>query len=129
MVAMRKVLPVLLMLSLAACGPALRWEKLGVTDQVAAADMTACRYAASAEANRYSFGYYPWGFGPPVWGMGRGNYLMWQIRQDNERFLATNRLAEFCMRNKGYEQVVVPQQPQTQPPPAPAPSPEPPLPK
>lgn len=129
--AMRKVVPVLLMLTVAACGPPPRWEKPGANDEMTAADMVACRNAASYEANRnFPYGYYPWGFGPSVWGMHRGNYLMWQMRQDNDRFYLENRLTAFCMRTKGYELVAVPQQPQTQAPQVPAPaSPEPPLPK
>jgi hypothetical protein len=126
---MRKVLPVVLALGVAACGAPLRWEKPSATDESTAADMTACRQAAQQEANRYSpFGYYPWGFGPPVWGLHRGNWMLWQMRQDNDRFYAENRLTAFCMRTKGYEQVEV-RQPQTQAPPAPSPSREPPLPK
>jgi hypothetical protein len=120
---MRKVLPVLLLLAVAACGTPARWEKPGVTDEVVASDMTACRQAAVQEANRYPFGYYPFGFGPPVWGGRRGNFMLWQMRQDNDRFYAENRLTAFCMRTKGYE--LVPVQPQTQAPPPP--SPEPPL--
>ena len=54
-----------------------------------------------------------------------GNWMLWQMRQDNDRFYAENRLTAFCMRTKGYEQVEVRQAPQTQAPPAP--SPEPPL--
>jgi hypothetical protein len=125
---MRKVLPVLLMLGVAACATPMRWDKPGATDQMVAADTTACRQAAQQEAMRYyPFGYYPWGFGPSVYGMHRGNWMLWQMRQDSDRFLAENRLTNFCMRTKGYEQVEVRQAPQTQAPPAP--SPEPPLPK
>src|SRR5213078_4567184 len=55
-IGMRKVLPVLLLLAVAACGTPARWEKPGVTDEVVASDMTACRQAAVQEANRYPFG-------------------------------------------------------------------------
>jgi hypothetical protein len=123
---MRKVVPVLLLLAVAACATPTRWEKPGATDQMVAGDMAACRQAARQEAMRYyPFGYYPWGFGPSVWGIHRGSPVLWQMRQDSDRFLAENRLTAFCMRTKGYEQVEV--RPQTQAPPAP--SPEPPLPK
>jgi len=124
---MRKVLPVLLMLGVAACGPAMRWDKPGANDEMTATDLEACRQAAWQEANRYPYGYYPWGFGPPVWGLHRGNYLMWQMRQDNDRFYVENRLRSFCMRTKGYELVPVQQAPQTQAPQTPPASPEPPL--
>lgn len=124
---MRKVLPVLLMLGVAACGPALRWEKPGATEQMLSFDMTSCRQAAQQEAMlAYSFGYYPFAFGPPVWGLRRGNWAFWQMRADSDRFFAENRLTNFCMRNKGWAQVEVRPAPQTQAP-QPAPSPEPPL--
>ena len=63
---MRKVLPVLLLLAVAACGPTMRWDKPGVSGELAADDMKTCRQAAWQEANRYyPFGYYPFGFGSP----------------------------------------------------------------
>jgi len=123
---MRKILPVLLMLGVAACAPPMRWERPGATDEMVSLDMTSCRQAAQQEAMRsYSFGYYPFAFGPPVWGM-RRNWMLWQMRADSDRFFAENRLTSFCMRNKGYEQVEVRQAPETQAPQAPpSPSPEP----
>jgi len=125
-IAMRRVLPVLLMLGVAACAPPMRWERPGATDEMVSLDMTSCRQAAQQEAMRsYSFGYYPFAFGPPVWGM-RRNWMLWQMRADSDRFFAENRLTSFCMRNKGYEQVEVRQAPETQAPQAPpSPSPEP----
>jgi hypothetical protein len=124
---MRRVVPFVLMLVVSACGPALRWDKPGATEQMVQADMSACRGAAQIEANRY---FYPWGWGGLGWGYGRHSSLMWQMRADNDRFLTETRLTAFCMRTKGYEQVPV--QPQTQapqPPQQPPPSPESPLPK
>ncbi len=118
---MRRVVPFLLLLAVSACGPELRWDKPGATQQMVATDMTACRSAAQVEANRY---FYPWGWGGWGWGYGRHSGLMWSMRADSDRFLTETRLTAFCMRNKGYEQVPV--QPQTQAPPPPA-SPEPPL--
>ncbi|MBS0522259.1 MAG: hypothetical protein JSS04_01390 [Proteobacteria bacterium] len=123
---MRRVVPFLLMLAVSACGTPMRWDKPGATEQMVAADTTACRRAAQVEANRY-YPFYPWGWGGwGGWGWGHHGGLMWQMRADDERFLAENRLTAFCMRTKGYEQVPV--QPQTQaPPPQQPPSPEPPL--
>lgn len=121
---MRRVVPFLLMLAVSACGPTLRWDKAGATEQMVATDMTACRRAAQIEANRY-WPSYPWGWGGWGWGYGRRSGLWWSMRADDERFFTENRLAAFCMRTKGYEQVPV--QPQTQAPQQQAPSPEPPL--
>jgi hypothetical protein len=121
---MRRVAPFLLMLAVSACGPALHWDKPGATEQMAQADMSACRGAAQVEANRY---FYPWGWGGWGWGYGRHSGLMWSIRADNDRFLTESRLTSFCMRTKGYEQVPL-RQPQTQAPQQPPPpSPEPPV--
>ena len=131
---MRKILPVLLLLGLAACSTTTRWEKPGATAEMVSTDLTSCRQAAVQEANR-SFPYYPWGWGGLGWGgwgwgYGPRNWMLWQMRADSERFYAENRLAAFCMRTKGYEQVEVrPPQTQAPPPPPPPPSPEPPLPK
>jgi hypothetical protein len=120
---MGRVVPFLLMLAVSACGTPMRWDRLGATEQMVAADTTACRSAAQVEANRY---FYPWGWGGWGWGYGRHNGLLWQMRADNDRFLTETRLTAFCMRTKGYEQVPV--QPQTQAPQQPLPtSPEPPL--
>jgi len=121
-IAMRKVLPLLLMLAVTACASTMRWEKPGISDEGAAVDLGSCRHAASLEANRY---YYPWGDWGWGWGFGRRSSLWWQMRADDDRFLVENRLTNFCMRTKGYEQVQVQSTPRTQAPPAP--SPEPPL--
>ena len=121
---MRRVVPFLLMLAVSACGTPMRWDKPGATDQMVEADFSSCRLAAQQEANRY-YPFYPWGWGGWGWGYGRHSGLMWQMRADDERFLAQNRLTAFCMRTKGYEQVPV--QPQTQAPQPPPASPEPPL--
>ncbi|MGE5148701.1 MAG: hypothetical protein ACM3II_01155 [Rhodospirillaceae bacterium] len=115
-------MPFLLVLAVSACGTPMRWDKPGATDQMAAADMTACRSAAQIEANRT---FYPWGWGG--WGYGRHNWLLWQMRADSDRFLTETRLTAFCMRTKGYEQVPVQPQTQAPPPPTSPASPEPPL--
>jgi len=99
---MRKVLPVLLLLGVAACAPTMRWDKPGVSDEGAIVDLNACRHAAQLEANRYPYAWGGWGWG---WGFGRRSSLLWQMRADDERFFAENRLTNFCMRTKGYEQV------------------------
>ena len=127
---MRRVVPILLMLAVSACGTPMRWDKPGATDQMVQTDMSACRQAAQIEASRY-YPYYPWGWAGGWgwgWGYGRRSGLWWSMRADDERFLTENRLTSFCMRTKGYELVPIQQQPQTQAPPPPA-SPEPPLPK
>ena len=118
---MRRVVPFLLLLAVSACGTPMRWDKPGATDQTVAADFSSCRTAAQQEASRY-YPFYPWGWGGWGWGYGRHSGLMWQMRVDDERFFAQNRLTAFCMRTKGYEQV--PMQPQTQAPQPASPEPQ-----
>jgi hypothetical protein len=105
---MRKVVPVTLsaglLLAVAGCGTAARWEKAGVSEEVTVTDAVECRRAATQEA----FLYNPSGLPPPLWPYRRGYWLNWYQMQESERFYAENRLTSFCMRNKGYELVPIP---------------------
>jgi hypothetical protein len=112
---MRKVLTVMVTLSVAACGPALRWEKPGADDKAIANDLTGCRRAAQVEAARDYPYFYPWAF--PL-----GRPIYWQ-RAELDRAYSENRLTSFCMRIRGYVQVPVQTAPQTRAPAPPA-SPE-----
>ncbi|MBS0547818.1 MAG: hypothetical protein JSR24_08720 [Proteobacteria bacterium] len=109
---MRRILPFLMLLGVAACGlPQTRWEKPGVDEKATAADLVACRHAASQEA----FATYPFPYGSPFFGYRRfGSFGYYE----ENRFYAESRLANFCMRNKGYELVTV------KPPQTTAPAPE-----
>ena len=103
-IAMRKVVPLALLLAVTGCGTPARWEKPGVSNELTATDITECRRAASQEAFLYS----PYGWGVPLWPYRRGSWLYWQQYQESQRFYAENRLTAFCMRNKGYELVPIP---------------------
>ena len=106
---MRRILPFLLLASVAACTfPQTRWEKDGADDTLTANDLGYCRKAARDEA----FSAYPYGFSSPFYGFRR-----WAAWDDN-RYLAENRLTQFCMRAKGYQLVTV-RPPQTTAPVAP----------
>jgi hypothetical protein len=106
---MRRILPFLLLTAVAACAlPQTRWEKDGVDEQLAIADLGYCRTAARNEA----FATAPFGYASPFYGFHRApGWWAW----DNDRFYAESRLTSFCMRAKGYQLVTV-QPPQTQPP-------------
>ena len=107
---MRRILPFLLLATVAACAfPQTRWEKDGADEVLTANDLGYCRAAARNEA----FSAYPYGFGSPFYGFNR-----WAAWDDN-RFLAESRLTQFCMRAKGYERVTV-SPPQAATPAAPA---------
>jgi hypothetical protein len=99
---MRKVVPFVLLLAVAACGAPARWEKPGVSPEGTVADITDCRRAASQEVFLYFYG-----LPPPLWPY-RRSWLNWQMYEESQRFYAENRLTAFCMRNKGYELVPIP---------------------
>jgi hypothetical protein len=96
-------------LATAACAP-MQWVKADATPQQASTDAAACQQAAWREAqlrswhyqpiaplafrHRFGYPYFAWPYGPfsdPF-----GNH-----------FMEESRLAQFCMRNKGYELVPV----------------------
>jgi len=95
---MRKVVvPLALILAVAACGAPARWEKAGVSAEMTSTDAVDCRRAASME----SFLSTPYAT-PPVY------RLNWLQMRESERFYTENRLVAFCMRNKGYELMPIP---------------------
>ena len=96
-------LVVLISLAAAACAP-MDWARSDATPDQMEADMKACRDQAWREATWMSFHYYPFGFWDPF---GR-RYLGWPYTTPfadpyGDRFLEEARLADFCMRAKGYE--------------------------
>ena len=95
---MRRILPFLLLATVAACAlPQTRWEKDGADEVLTANDLGYCRAAARNEA----FSAYPYGFGSPFYGFPRS--LAWE----ENRSMAESRLSQFCMRAKGYELVTI----------------------
>jgi hypothetical protein len=95
---MRRILPFLLVLAVAACAlPETRWEKDGADEALSMNDLSYCRKAARDEA----FSAYPFGFSSPFYGFHR-----WPNWEDN-RLLAESRLTQFCMRAKGYQLVTI----------------------
>jgi hypothetical protein len=107
---MRRILPVLMLFAVAACGlPETRWEKDGADEKLTAGDLTYCRKAARDEAFQVS----PFGYDSPFYGFHR-----WTLLNDNRSY-TESRLTDFCMHNKGYQLVTVPP-PQATPPAAPA---------
>lgn len=104
---MRRIFPLLgIVLSLGACAQTTRWEKPQATEEATAADLRECRTQAHREAFRV-VGPYPAGY--PYYGpfLYRGARYEYETRLRQEQYFAENRLASFCMRNKGYERVVV----------------------
>jgi len=113
---MRPALLSLALLTLTACTP-MQWVREGVvppTEQLEQ-DSTACRQQAWREAQYRAFAYRPYG---PI--MSRGpfgrSYVGWPYSAypypfGNDVFFDEMRLADFCMRVKGYELVPVPHKP------------------
>ena len=102
---MRPLLALLALLPLAACAGTLReWEKPGVDREAARHDLGECRRAASAEAFRmqsdFGFSGFP-RFRPGY--SARPDYFFRQQGFYSDRVYDEQRLAMFCMRNKGYE--------------------------
>ena len=104
-----------------ACAPTMRWDKPGMTTEALQADQGDCRKAAADEAFR-NYPFYP-GFGlvgPPFWPYRHSpDYFLYRQRMETDRSFNEMRLANFCMRNKGYTQVPINAQPPV--PQAPAP--------
>lgn len=100
-------------LALTACGPELRWDKAGISPVMAENDRLECRRAAAQEAFRQTAFTSDFGFiGPPFWGYrGQYDYFYRRQRLQNDQFFHESRLANFCMRNKGYVQVPISEQP------------------
>ena len=106
---MRKFAPflgIVAVLALSACAQATRWERAQTSDEAAGADLEHCRTQANQEAMR-AVGPYPMGYpfyGPHLY---RGWRYQYETRLRQEQYFAENRLTSFCMRNKGYERVVI----------------------
>jgi hypothetical protein len=102
----KPLLAIAVFLLLGACVQTVRWEKPQATEQAAAADLDDCRVQAQREAF-HMVGPYPAGYpfyGPSPYNTWRYDYAA-RLRQ--EQWFAEGRLTTFCMRNKGYERVVV----------------------
>ena len=89
---------------MAVAGGAVASTRAGVTNAAA---------AAADEAFR-NYAFYP-GFGiggPPFWGYRHHpDYFLYRQRLETDRSFNEMRLANFCMRNKGYTQVPINAQP------------------
>jgi hypothetical protein len=100
---MRNLLPIALLLTLAACASPTRWEKPGVSEETKESDLTICRHAAA----RQGLAYYPSAVNaPPGWAYQQ----QWDIMDtysDDFRYHADFQLTAACMRYKGYEKVPV----------------------
>ena len=95
---MRRILPLLLLATVAACSfPQTRWEKEGADNVLAANDLGYCRKAARDEA----FVTYPYASGSLFYGFYRP--AAWE----ESRYVSEIRLTQFCMRAKGYQRATV----------------------
>jgi hypothetical protein len=108
---LRRILALAALLSLAACGPALRWQHPSLSDAEAGAEYADCGRQAWSEAqsrawmNRWS---------RPSYLRGRDGRLYaydpWSARPSfNDTWFDEMRLRDFCLRNKGFRLVPVPQ--------------------
>ncbi|HZQ00422.1 MAG TPA: hypothetical protein VFB13_12835 [Reyranella sp.] len=114
--AMRKmVLPVLLLLAAAGCAPALHWAKPGADEAMALRESQECRQIARGTSSRVYSQPPPEPFagavGPsPYTGMRAGSTNMWQYTTaDQGAFALEDRIADSCMRHRGYDRVPIQQ--------------------
>ena len=109
---MNKVLPLLMMLTLAACAPPTRWEKPGGDALTAQRDQAECRGMSAAAANRI------FSQPPPVpWAgsesytpytgyrMSSGNMWLDQPYAGEDRYATDSRYRVWCLRKRGYVEV------------------------
>ena len=98
---MRSILPVALLLTLAACSTPTRWEKDGISDETKEQDLTICQRAAAKQG----LAYYPSMVNaPPGWAYQQPWAIM-DTYSDDFRYHADFQLTDACMRYKGYEKV------------------------
>lgn len=91
---------------LAGCAP-MEWTRSDATPEQMAADMRACREQAWRETRWNYFNYYG-ATGPAVFADPFGRHYLWPYYGPfgdpfGDRFMEESRLANFCMRAKGYE--------------------------
>jgi len=100
---MRILLPIVLLLTLAACATPTRWEKPGISDETKEADLSICRRAAAREG----LANYPSAVNaPPGWAY-QQQWAIMDTYSDDFRYHADIRTTAACMRYKGYDQVPV----------------------
>ena len=91
-IGMLRALPVLFVLTLAACSAPTRWEKTGSDVKATADDLSACRHAARNDALAAQPG--PRTFALRDW-----------VYYDSGRTYSESRLTGSCMKHKGYRPV------------------------
>ena len=107
---MRKILPALAFLALAACAPS-PWDKSGVDAATAARDTGECRaIARDAAFQQYSQPPpepFAGAVGPsPYTGMRAGSSNTWQYTtSEPNRYWLEERFNDSCMRRRGYDRV------------------------
>jgi len=80
------------------------WERPGTAGAVRQSDYNDCRQQVRSEAFR-SYAFYSGVpiMGPAYWGFRhQPDYNTWRAQLEREPLFYDNRLAHFCMRNKGY---------------------------
>ena len=90
-----------MILGVAACGPPGSWQRADTGSAATAADWTQCKQAAKEEADRLYAFCFPFPY-PPSWAGRQPSYLEWQQRFAAFKSQEESRLADTCMREKGY---------------------------
>lgn len=90
-----------MILGVAACGPPGSWQRADTGSAATAADWTQCKQAAKEEVDRLYVFSFPFPY-PPSWAGRQPSYLEWQQRFAAFKSQEESRLADTCMREKGY---------------------------
>lgn len=95
--------------SLAACTP-MRWDHPNFGAEQTQADLGECGRSAYYEAQRQAF-FYSGFYGPyyPRYYRGRAYYDPFWFNRQNDYYFRETQLRDYCMRNKGYSLVPVPE--------------------
>lgn len=97
----RVTLCLVVVLCAAACGPPGSWQRAGTGSAATAADWAQCKQAAKEEADRLYVFSFPFPY-PLGWSGRQPSYLEWQQRFEAVKSQEESRLADTCMREKGY---------------------------
>lgn len=97
----RATLCLVMVLGASACGAPGAWQRADTGSAATAADWTQCKQTAKEEADRRYVFSFPFPY-PLGWAGRQPSYLEWQQRFEAVKSQEESRLADTCMREKGY---------------------------
>lgn len=98
---MRRTLSLLIGTALGACSTPTHWQKAGVDESTTADDLADCQRVAREEASRLYVFRFPFPY-PLGWAGRQPGYTEWRQRFEAEKAYGESRVADACMRERGY---------------------------